>query len=97
MNKELKKSIEAELNLLITDCLNKRNKKSADEIARHIKDAARHVARKFVKHLPETVAKPKTKTATTASAADKKKPQSTSKTTAKKKTAVKKRAAKAKK
>lgn len=93
MNKELKKSIEAELNLLITDCLNKRNKKSADEIARHIKDAARHVARKFVKHLPETFSKPKTTTAS----ADKKKPKSAAKTPAKKKTAVKKRAAKAKK
>lgn len=92
MNKELKKSIEAELNLLITDCLNKRNKKSADEIARHIKDAARHVARKFVKHLPAP-----SKSKTTTASADKKKPKSAAKTPAKKKTAVKKRAAKAKK
>lgn len=96
MNKELKKTIEAELNLLITDCLNKRNKKSADEIARHIKDAARHVARKFVKHLPES--KPKDKPVKAASAAGKKKAEPAVKAAAKKKTAAKKKkAVKAKK
>lgn len=52
MNKELKKTITAELQEMLAGALVKRNSKAAGEITDHIKDAARHLARKFVKNLP---------------------------------------------
>lgn len=65
MNKELKKTITAELQELLAGALVKRNSKAAGEITDHIKDAARHLARKFVKNLPgATHAKAKKSTAT---------------------------------
>lgn len=54
MNKELKKTITAELQEMLAGALVKRNSKAAGEITDHIKDAARHLARKFVKNLPGT-------------------------------------------
>lgn len=93
MNKELKKAITTELHDLVANALSKRNMKAAGEIADHIKDAARHIARKFVKHLPENnVPKVKKANAGTAKTAKKK-----SATVAKKKKTVKKAATAAKK
>lgn len=93
MNKELKKAITTELHDLVANALSKRNMKAAGEIADHIKDAARHIARKFVKHLPENNA-PKVKKTTTGSAKTAKKKSATP---AKKKKPVKKVATAAKK
>ena len=59
MNKALKKSIETELNLLVTKTLTTRNKKAASEIAKHIREGVKNIARKFAKHVPETEKKKK--------------------------------------
>ena len=90
MNKELKKTITTELHDLLAGALVKRNSKAAGEITDHIKDAARHLARKFVKHLPgSTQAKSRKSTAAEkkpaakASVKSKSKPKTARKTSAK--------------
>lgn len=52
MNKELRKKIETELSAIISNALSVHQKSSATEIAKSIKDHAKAIAKKFVKHLP---------------------------------------------
>lgn len=63
MKKELRKKIETELSVLINHALSGHNKAAAAEISKHIHDGAKSIAKKFVKHMPETVNKktPKSK------------------------------------
>lgn len=65
MKKELRKKIELELSVLINHALTGHNKAAAAEISKHIHDGAKSIAKKFVKHMPETVNKktPKNKKA----------------------------------
>lgn len=52
MNKELRKKIETELSAIINNALMVHHKVAASEISKSIKDHARSIAKKFVKHLP---------------------------------------------
>lgn len=72
MNKALKKSVEAELVSLITSSLVSRNKEAASQIHKSIREAARGVAKKFVKRIP-VPAPVKKKTRKSAPSAIKKK------------------------
>jgi hypothetical protein len=60
MNKELRKKIETELSALVSNALLVHHKVAASEISKSIKDHAKAIAKKFVKHLP---AKPPVKKA----------------------------------
>ena len=73
MNKALKKSIEAELNSLVTKTLASRNKVATSKIAKHIREGIKNIARKFVKNVPATVKKNVKKTADIKIAASPKK------------------------
>ena len=53
MNKELKKAVEAELTSILSAALSVRNRAAAAGIAKNIKDGAKSLANKFVKHLPK--------------------------------------------
>ena len=84
MNKQLKKTIEAELAALINSVLSVRNKKAAADISKHIKEGVKNLAKKFVKHIPKPATSGKTKKAG-SSKVSAKKPKSKKVKTAKKK------------
>jgi len=52
MNKELRKKIETELSVFISNALSVHHKGAASEISKSIKDHTKAIAKKFVKHLP---------------------------------------------
>jgi hypothetical protein len=60
MNKELKKAVEAELSSVLTAALTVRNKTAAADISKNIKESAKALAKKFVKHLPPVPVEKKT-------------------------------------
>jgi len=96
MNKQLRKTIEAELTLLISAALTNRNKQAAADVESNIKEGVKSIAKKFVKRLPEP-ASPAKKTGAVAKAkpaAKKAKTEKTVKTKTTTKKAVKKSAKK---
>ena len=71
MNKELKKAVEAELTSILTAALSVRNRAAAAGISKNIKEGAKSLAKKFVKHLPEAVPSKTAKPAKKVKKADK--------------------------
>ncbi len=61
MNKQIRKTIEAELYSLIKATLSIRNKKAASAISTNIKESAKNLAKKFIKNTPKSEVKKATK------------------------------------
>jgi hypothetical protein len=90
MNKALKKSIEAELESLISSILVLKNKEAASQIHKSIREAAKGVAKKFVKRIPAPAAAKKTTRKSAKVPAKKKAAGVRTKRVVKKKTRLKK-------